>query len=1052
MFLARSRSYSIDSNPLRRKNLLELMRNLGKEEKNENLSGIDYVVAAPTFLTSRNELSNQLEWMHVLTTIVDDLRHIDRPLRTERLRDELIKLNKLSSSSSSDSVNDNNNNNINNNNNNSNVKNTSSSSSNTSLPLPSSTSLSSFSTLGLGFDPTTVAGEPRYKLTNILIDLCRVFRTKARAPSLIVCEVQRVDDEFDDPYELKRMLTPQKTCDLHLEDVDSILKSEVKQALEVIHRRESQDTMMTMTQDSSSPSPLSPLKSFSKQQQQQQRVVYATDDDMHRHRHPNHSHNMELETSSTHPNNNINSHNSHSSLSYNRQNVKSARLAAHRKTGGQFAVQVASGSFMSLLGTSSSEQLHSYNNNSNSNGNNLRISKSSSDLQSADNDVDMDASNTNVSDDLSASIRQRVTLSEENETISSESSTPTPNTHGVEVEVEVGMIPNNDFIPSNNNNGDLIDNNSKFIDNNDSRENDYIHSDWIDVQPITDHDHDTTTNSSTNNSNNKNIEMIEISSNLTASIHAQPCSDIVTTHRVQSSAKTLLTMGTITENEYLTLLKGDAKYRELSAKEEAAVAAIRIGKCFGESWDNLKERILFKSNSNSSSNNSNTSNKIRNELDNNNNNNNNQPNNNNINNNNMTSHSNSNSKWPQRDLRSFIVKSNDDLRQEMCCMQLLELCLEIFNDSGLSHLLWLKKYHIISTGSSTGVIQTLPDTLSLDALKKTDDFISLSKYFERVYGTSPERLSNARKNFLISFAAYSLICHIFQIKDRHNGNILIDKDGHIIHIDFGFLLGIAPGGSFSLETAPFKFTEEMVEVLGGIDSPLFSELVRAFTTGFLALQANAENIVSTLEMLATDSPFPCFLNKDRVLIIEKLRSRFRTDLNVEETVHHCMDLITQSYGHLGTRQYDTFQWFTNGLLTVSQTTLKDKRIHFRDDFNAPPNSGNSVPAFTVYSFDQPAESIHPGPNPATIQIKTRIIDMCPQPYTIVNGYREKFMVMILLKSILLWGNMVIQPQISVTPNSISFWERLVEQIDPKTKFGAQIESRNIIFSIGITTA
>lgn len=44
--------------------------------------------------------------------------------------------------------------------------------------------------------------------------------------------------------------------------------------------------------------------------------------------------------------------------------------------------------------------------------------------------------------------------------------------------------------------------------------------------------------------------------------------------------------------------------------------------------------------------------------------------------------------------------------------------------------------------------------------------------------------------------------------------MLLDTEGHIIHIDFGFLLSIAPGGSFSLETAPFKLTEEMVEVLG----------------------------------------------------------------------------------------------------------------------------------------------------------------------------------------------------------------------------------------------
>ena len=53
---------------------------------------------------------------------------------------------------------------------------------------------------------------------------------------------------------------------------------------------------------------------------------------------------------------------------------------------------------------------------------------------------------------------------------------------------------------------------------------------------------------------------------------------------------------------------------------------------------------------------------------------------------------------------------------------------------------------------------------------------------------------------------------VWQVKDRHNSNLLIDEDGHIIHIDFGFMLSNSPGG-VNFESAPFKLTRELLEVI-----------------------------------------------------------------------------------------------------------------------------------------------------------------------------------------------------------------------------------------------
>jgi phosphatidylinositol kinase/protein kinase (PI-3 family) len=74
---------------------------------------------------------------------------------------------------------------------------------------------------------------------------------------------------------------------------------------------------------------------------------------------------------------------------------------------------------------------------------------------------------------------------------------------------------------------------------------------------------------------------------------------------------------------------------------------------------------------------------------------------------------------------------------------------------------------------------------------------------------------------LYSLAAYSLVCYILQVKDRHNQNIMIDNEGHIIHIDYGFLLSNAPGRGLKFERAPFKLTEEFVNVMRGTKNKKF---------------------------------------------------------------------------------------------------------------------------------------------------------------------------------------------------------------------------------------
>jgi len=127
---------------------------------------------------------------------------------------------------------------------------------------------------------------------------------------------------------------------------------------------------------------------------------------------------------------------------------------------------------------------------------------------------------------------------------------------------------------------------------------------------------------------------------------------------------------------------------------------------------------------------------------------------------------------------------------------------DIFCDANLP--IRLKTYEIVITSSSSGIVEFLPNTVSIDGLKKLlpQDW-SLNKFYQNYF---KEGYENARMKFVESLAGYCLVTYILQIKDRHNGNILIQNDGQIIHIDYGFILGTSPG-NMNFENAPFKFTQ-----------------------------------------------------------------------------------------------------------------------------------------------------------------------------------------------------------------------------------------------------
>ena len=155
-----------------------------------------------------------------------------------------------------------------------------------------------------------------------------------------------------------------------------------------------------------------------------------------------------------------------------------------------------------------------------------------------------------------------------------------------------------------------------------------------------------------------------------------------------------------------------------------------------------------------------------------------------------------------------------------------------------------------------------------------------------------------------------MVSYLLQIKDRHNGNLMLSMEGHLIHIDFGFLLSNSPGGNMNFEAAPFKLTAEFIEIMGGQDSEYFAHFQLLVIRGYLEARKHASKFLLLLEILSKQSRMACWAGGVEASL-EALRGRFNLDKSEEQCVEHAYAIIEQSINNWRTVQYDSYQRVVN---------------------------------------------------------------------------------------------------------------------------------------------
>ncbi|UYI26243.1 phosphoinositide 4-kinase [Encephalitozoon cuniculi] len=258
----------------------------------------------------------------------------------------------------------------------------------------------------------------------------------------------------------------------------------------------------------------------------------------------------------------------------------------------------------------------------------------------------------------------------------------------------------------------------------------------------------------------------------------------------------------------------------------------------------------------------------------------------------------------QISIKQLIFKSGDDCRQDMLALQIISMFESIFKQANLD--IFLYPYKVMATSSGTGIIEVIPNSKSRDQIGK-ENINNLLEYFEYKFGfKESEGYLTAICNFASSLAGYSLVGYFLNIKDRHNGNIMIDDQGRMIHIDFGYMLEMSPG-NLNIE-APLKLTKEIEELLGGTSGKGFEIYQELMVKGFLALRRRSKDLVMMVDSFV-DSELPCY----RRNAVENFILRFRFELSDKNARRFVLSLIAESSQKFRTWMYDQYQKITNNI-------------------------------------------------------------------------------------------------------------------------------------------
>ncbi|KAI9503625.1 Phosphatidylinositol (PI) 3-kinase [Coemansia spiralis] len=242
---------------------------------------------------------------------------------------------------------------------------------------------------------------------------------------------------------------------------------------------------------------------------------------------------------------------------------------------------------------------------------------------------------------------------------------------------------------------------------------------------------------------------------------------------------------------------------------------------------------------------------------------------------------------PDGELYPVIFKAGDDMRQDQLVIQIITLMDRLLRKENLD--LRLTPYHVLSTRVDQGFSQFIPSQSLAAILSENNN--SILAYLRKTnpdpdgpYGVT----ADVMETYVKSCAGYCVITYLLGVGDRHLDNLLLTPQGHLFHVDFGYILGRDPKPF----PPPMKLCKEMVEAMGGMDSLMYQRFKSHCFVSFSILRKSSNLILNLFSLMVHSNIPDIAVAPDQVVAM--VQDRFCLDLSEEEAMRFFQTLISDS--------------------------------------------------------------------------------------------------------------------------------------------------------------